>query len=94
MAAVSAAFFLAGLQIVTAARGRLSALMAGTVCALFSALGWYVALSGEALGGGLPFFPGSWNQLVGHVLFGFGAVVTGGMAVYFFKEAVKRGKSD
>lgn len=94
MAAVAAVFSLAGLQLVTQARGRLSALMAGTVCALFSALGLYVAVSGEPLGGGLPFIPGSWNQVVGHALFGFGAVVTGGMSAYYFKEALKRGKSD
>ena len=94
MAVVAAAFALAGLQLVTQARGRLSALMAGTVCALFSALGLYVAVSGDPLGGGLPFIPVSWNQVIGHALFGFGAVLTGGMAAYYLRKGLKRGEPD
>jgi len=87
-------FALAGLQLITAAKGRFSALMAGLVCGGFSGLGFFVAFSRETLQGGIPFIPATWNQNIGHMLFGFGALITAAMAFYFFVRAIKSGKRD
>ena len=87
-------FLLAGLQLITAARGRVSAMMAGLVWGAASALGVYVAFGHETLSskGDTWFLPASWNQAVGHAMFGIGAVMTAGMSVYFFIQAIKPSK--
>jgi hypothetical protein len=89
---VAAIFALAGLQLVTAIKGRLSALMGGLVCGGLSSLGFYVTFSHEQLEGGVPFFPTAWNQAIGHTMFGFGALITAAMAIYFLVRAIKPGE--
>jgi hypothetical protein len=87
-------FSLVGLQLITAAKGRLSALMGGLVCAGLSSLGFVAAFSHKPLQGGIPFIPAAWNQMLGHGLFGSGAVLTAAMALFFFVRAIKPGKSE
>jgi len=82
-------FALGGVQLVTNAQGRWSALMGGVVCAGMSALGFYVAFFGGQLRGGIPFIPDAWNQTFGKVLFGFGACLTAAMALWFFYRVIK-----
>jgi hypothetical protein len=87
----AAVFALAGLQLVTSATGRRSQLLGGLACAGLAALGLFAAFTPDTVSGGLPFIPESWNQAAGHALFGFGALLTGAMAVYFFRRAATRG---
>lgn len=86
---VSVMFGLAGLQLITNAKGRLSALMGAVVCAGFSSLGFYVVFWGGPLDGGIPFIPASWNQAFGKILFGFGGCITGAMSLWFLFRAIK-----
>lgn len=85
-------FFLCGLQLVTDARGRISSLMTGTVCTLFSLLGFFAAWTDEPVAGGIPLIPPAWNQAFGHGLFGLGAMICAALAVSFFIRAVKAGR--
>lgn len=90
MLIAASVFALVGLQLVTAATGRLSALMAGLACLGFSSLGLFATFTHDKLSGGIPFIPEAWNQTLGHALFGFGALITGVMAIYFFVRAMRR----
>ena len=54
-----------------------------------SGTAFYVALSGAQLTGGIPFLPGELNQVIGRLLIGAGALVTGAMAVYAFRDAYR-----
>jgi len=92
--ASAAVFFLCGIQLLTDVKGRISYLLGGTVCVLFAALGFYVAFPNGTVSGGIPLIPASWNQTIGHFLFGCGAVIAAGLAVYFFTKAVKPAESD
>ena len=84
---------LAGLQLITAVKGRLSALMGGLVCAGLSCLGFCAAFTHEQLRGSLiPFLPAAWDQAIGHVMFGFGALIPAAMALYLFVRAIKLGE--
>jgi len=90
MLIASSVFGLAVLQLVTAATGRSSHLLAGFACVGFSALGLFAAFTRDKLRGGIPFIPAPWNQSFGHALFGFGALVSGATAAYFFRRAMRR----
>jgi hypothetical protein len=90
MVVCGVAFSLAGLQVLTGAKGRSSSLIAGTIFALLSVLGLYAAFSDQRIGGGIPFIPDAWNQAFGHGLFGLGAVFTAAAAVYCYIKAARR----
>ncbi len=90
MAAVAIIFLLAALQLLLVAKGRLSFFLGGFVFALFSVCGFYIAFSSEFLEGGMPFVPATWNQSIGHALFGLGATITAGGALYFFRRALEK----
>ena len=94
MHAAGASFLLAGVQLLTGATGRLSALMAGSVCSLFSLIGFLTAFGHGPVKGGIPFIPQSWNQTIGHGIFGVGAICTAAAAVWFFWKAIKSGKGN
>lgn len=68
---------------------RFSTLVAGIICAGLSALGFYIAITGKRLGGGIPFIPDAWNQIVGRVFIGFGACITALMAVFALRQALR-----
>ena len=91
--AAAALFFLCGIQLLTGVKGRLSYLLGGTVCALFAALGFYFAFTNRTLSGGVPLIPAAWNQTISHLLFGFGAVIAAGLAVYFLTKAIRPARS-
>ena len=81
-------FLLAGIQLVTDIKGRLLSLMVGVIFAGFSILGFFAAFSGE-IHGGIPFFPATWNQALGKVIFAFGACITAALALWCIYKAVK-----
>jgi hypothetical protein len=85
------AFFIAALQILTAAKGRASYVFGGSLLALLSSLGFYAAFSSQTVEGGIPFIPPSWNQALGHGLFGCCALLTAAFAAYYFYKAFKGG---
>src|ERR1043166_1336533 len=91
MLIASSIFGLAGLPLLTAATGRFSAMLAGLACLGFSFLALFAAFTHDKLSGGLPFIPEGWNRMLGYALFGFGALITGAMAIYFFVRAMRRG---
>jgi hypothetical protein len=90
MLMAASVFGLVGWQLVFAVTGRLSHMLAGFACVGFSALGLFAVFTRDKLGGGIPFLPESWNQAFGRGLFGFGALVTGALAFYFFRRALRR----
>jgi hypothetical protein len=63
------------------------ALLAGSICFVLSAMGFFVAFAGDRLEAGIPHIPDALNQAIGRVAFSLGAVVTGAMAVYAFYDA-------
>lgn len=65
------------------------ALAAGLICAGLAAMGLYVALGGGSLQGGIPFVPAGWNQAMGRVVMGLGALVTAALAVWAFADAAR-----
>jgi hypothetical protein len=73
---------------------RFAALAGGLICAVLSATGFYVAVSGAPVAGGIPFIPAAWNQGLGRALIALGAMVTGALAACAFYEALtaKHGK--
>ncbi len=91
---VAVIFALVGVQLVTAAKGRLSALIGGLVGAGMSTLAFCGALGHETLRGGIPFIPAAWNQAGGRLLFGFGGFATAVMAFYLVVRAIKPGRRE
>jgi hypothetical protein len=65
------------------------AVLGGAICLALSATGCYIALSGGRLETGIPFIPDALNQSIGRLLIGFGAIATGALGVYAFREAWK-----
>ncbi|MDZ7717601.1 MAG: hypothetical protein U5K72_02125 [Balneolaceae bacterium] len=58
----------------------------GLICLSLSIIGFWVAVNGEDIQGGIPFIAEATNQVIGRVMFGFGAVITGWLAVLAFRE--------
>jgi len=87
--AVAAILFLSGIQLLLAVTGRFSYLLGGCVLAIFSCCGFFIAISGGTVQGGLPFLPTAWNQLLGHIMFGIGGIITGFGAFLFFKRGMR-----
>ncbi len=92
MVAAAAVFFVAGIQLMTGVKGRFSGVLAAISCTILSAVGFSVAFTSEPVEVGLPLIPAAWNQDVGHVLFGIGALITAATAIYFFVTAFRPGK--
>lgn len=70
--------------------GKLSSLIGGIICAVLSVLGFYVAIWGDEISGGIPFLPGGVNILLGRLMFGGGAFITALLALYAFSELFRR----
>ena len=86
---VAGMFALAGVQLITCIKGRVSAVMGGLIYLGFSALGFYAAFGHGSIDGGIPFIPEAWNQKIGKTLFGGAACLTALMAVYALRKAWK-----
>lgn len=89
---VAAIFLLAGVGLITNAKGRAAALMGGLLCAGLSSLGFFAAFGPGELEGGIWFIPAAWNQLLGRIVFGLGACLCAAMAFWGFYRTVKPGK--
>lgn len=70
-------------------RSSTRAVLGGLICLALSATGVYIALAGGRLESGIPFIPDALNQSIGRLIIGFGAVATGALGVYAFREAWK-----
>jgi len=86
---VAGIFTLAGLQILTGAKGRLGALMGTAIAAGLSLMMFVAAFGPGKVRGGLPFLPDSWNQHLGRFAFGAFGVLAGFMALYWLWQAMK-----
>lgn len=65
-----------------------SALLGAVVCFSLAATSLYIAIGGEELQGGIPFVPRAFNQAVGRLMVGGGAVLTAALGAYALYEAV------
>lgn len=63
-------------------------LLGGVICLSLSIIGFWVAFYGEDIQGGIPFIAEVTNQMIGRTVFGFGALITGLLAVVAFRELV------
>jgi hypothetical protein len=81
---------IAGVMILLGPVSRMTSLLAAAVCLSLSAIGGWVALfaPSSGLSGGVPFASRTFNVSVGRLMFGFGAVVVLGLAVFAFRQAV------
>ena len=70
--------------------GKLSSLLGGIICAVLSALGFYVAFWGDTISGGIPLLPEGLNTFIGRLMFGAGAFITALLALYAFSELFRK----
>lgn len=63
------------------------ALIAGFLCTALSATGFFVAVWGERIEGGIWFLPDAANQALGRFIFGLGALMVAALAAYAFHDA-------
>jgi hypothetical protein len=75
-------------------RRRIEPLIGAIVCTALSATGFYVAFGADNLHCGIPLIPDAWNQTAGRFAFGAGALITGALAVYAFRELFRWSKAD
>ena len=61
-------------------------LIAGCICLILSAVGFYIVFFGEQMEGGIPLIPESANLLIGKTAFFGGAVFTGLLAFLALRE--------
>ncbi len=62
--------------------------LGGVICLSLSLIGFWVAFYGEDIQGGIPFIAETANQVIGKVVFGTGALITGLLAIVAFRELV------
>ena len=89
MLAVAGVFFLGGVSLIATPQGRKADIIGALMCAGFSALGFFAAFGPGTIEGGIPFAPEIWNQALGKVAFGGGAVVCGAMSVCFLYRGIR-----
>jgi len=78
----------------TRSNSRISSLAGGVICLLLSAFGFYVVFFGSEISGGIPLLPDALNTLFGRIIFGLGALFTGGLSVYAFMEFFRNKSSN
>lgn len=68
--------------------------LGGIICLSLSIIGFWIAFYGdiENIQGGIPFIAEAANLVIGRIVFGFGAVVTGWLAVVAFRELLNKGE--
>ncbi|NBC02152.1 MAG: hypothetical protein GVY20_00455 [Bacteroidetes bacterium] len=64
--------------------------LGGVICLGLSIVGFWAAFNGEDIQGGIPFIEEATNQVIGRVVFGIGAVITGLLAAVAFRELITR----
>lgn len=69
-------------------------LLGGVVCLGLSIIGFWVAFYGEDIQGGIPFIADAANQVIGRIVFGIGALITGLLSVVAFRELLGNRSSD
>lgn len=62
--------------------------LGGVICLSLSIIGFWIVFYGDAenIQGGIPFIAEATNQVIGRIVFGFGALITGLLAVVAFRE--------
>ena len=60
----------------------------GVICLSFFIIGFWIAFYGEDIQGGIPFIAETTNQMIGRVVFGIGAVISGLISIVAFRELV------
>lgn len=60
--------------------------LGGVICLSLSIIGFWVAFYGDDIQGGIPFIAEAANQVIGRIVFGIGAVITGLLTIVAFKE--------
>lgn len=65
---------------------RLRSFLGGIICLSLSLMGFWIAFYGEGIEGGIPFIAEATNQMIGRIMFGGGAVITGVLAIVAFRE--------
>lgn len=61
-------------------------LLGGIICLGLSVTGFWVAFYGEDIQRGIPFIAEATNQMIGRIMFGGGAVITGLLSIVAFRE--------
>jgi hypothetical protein len=74
-------FALAGLQILTDAKGRAGRLIGSIIVAGLSVMSFTAAFGPGRISGGVPLLPSQWNQHIGKLAFGFFGVIAGMIAL-------------
>lgn len=88
---IGAVFIIAGLMVIVGLRSRLNDALAAILLIGFAALGFWAAFGADAdtMTGGIPFVSRETNASIGKWLFAIGAIMSGGMAVYAIKRALR-----
>ena len=78
--------FLGGVMILLGQKSRYNDLAAGVLLACFAIVGAWVSIfsSSDSIEGGLPFLSDQVNALIGRIIFGVGALLSGALSVYAF----------
>jgi hypothetical protein len=66
--------------------------LGGVICLSLSIIGFWIVFYGDGqnIQGGIPFIAEATNQVIGRIVFGFGAVITGLLAVVAFRELINK----
>lgn len=60
--------------------------LGGLICLSLSIIGCWIAFYGGDIQGGIPFIAEATNQVIGRIVFGIGAVITGLISIVAFRE--------
>ncbi len=85
----SGVFFLAGLSLLVAVKGKWADFLGALILSGLSTLGFYAAFGSGEIAGGIPFIPSAWNQGIGKIAFAFGACIVGAVAIWSFGRAIR-----
>ena len=87
-------FVISGVMILIGNHSRLHSLCAVLICVSFAVVGGWASFtaSPENISGGLPYVSDDINVLFARMLFGFGVIISIGLALYAFKELISGNK--
>lgn len=68
-----------------------SSFLGGVICLVFSLMGFWIVFYGDAenIQGGIPFIAETTNQIIGKLVFAFGALISGLISIMAFRELVE-----
>ncbi len=75
----------------TAGHNRIGAFIALLFCVSCGVISWWVAFTGQPVGGGLPFLPHAWNQMLGRVVFTFSGLACFALARLALRDVLRTG---